>query len=82
MGRMSDLHIEMQENGMLDDYDYDDQPRVPTKIYRYKNYNEIDDLTRETIITSSGVNNIEELTLDEINSYFNGYEVFINQQRK
>jgi hypothetical protein len=82
MGRMSDLHIEMQENGMLDDDDYDDQPRVPTKIYRYKNYNEIDDLTRETIITSSGVNNIEELTLDEINSYFNGYEVFINQQRK
>ena len=78
MGRMSDLHIEMQENGMLDDYDYDDQPRVPTKIYRYKNYNEIDNLTKETIVTCSGVDNIEELSLEEINSFFNGKEEFIN----
>jgi len=80
MGRMSDLHIEMQENGMLDDDE--DQPRVPTKIYRYKNYNEIDNLTKETIVTCSGVDNIEELSLEEINSFFNGYETFLNQGRK
>ena len=44
---------------------------LPTKIYRYKNYNEIDNLTKETIVTCSGVNNIEELSLEEINSFFN-----------
>ena len=44
----------------------------------YKNYNEIDNLTKETIVTCSGVNNIEELSLEEINSFFNGKEEFIN----
>ena len=51
---------------------------LPTKIYRYKNYNEIDNLTKETIVTCSGVDNIEELSLEEINSFFNGKEEFID----
>ena len=55
---------------------------LPTKIYRYKNYNEIDNLTKEIIVTCSGVDNIEELSLEEINSFFNGYETFLNQGRK